>query len=111
MAAKTPKVQHNQLYLQTQAEPLCHLDTPAWFAWLETVTSFRYYTQLRIDVAHGFSRPMRPISVRREKRRQGHLWYAYIRTHGRLHKRYVGKSTAVTQDRLEEVAALLNEMW
>jgi hypothetical protein len=80
------------------------------------MTSFRYYTAQHIIVAHGYTRPMRPISVRKEKRRRGALWYAYIRTpyirtHGQLYKRYVGKSIALTQNRLDEVAFLLNEMW
>jgi hypothetical protein len=111
MAKKTPKVQGKQLYLSGEAQPLCQLDTPAWFAWLETITAFRYYTQRRQTVTQGYTRPMRPISVRKEKRRQGHLWYAYLRTHGQLYKRYVGKTAVLTQSKLDEVAAGLNEIW
>lgn len=110
MSTKTPKVQLNQLYLDEGSKPVCPMGTPAWFIWLETATSFRYHTQQQIEVVKGFTRPMRPISVRKEKRRRGFLWYAYIRTYGQLYKRYVGKTTALTQDRLDEVAALLNEM-
>lgn len=111
MAKKTSKVQRNQLYLAEDAKPVCLIDTSDWFAWLEAATSFRYHTQQQIAVAHGYTRPMRPISVRKEKRQRGYLWYAYIRTHGQLYKRYLGKSTALTQARLDEVATLLNEIW
>jgi len=111
MASKTPKVQGEQLYLAGDTQPVCQMDTPEWFAWLETITSFRYYTPQQITVARGYTRPMRPISVRKEKRRQGHLWYAYIRTHGQLYRRYVGKTAVLTQSKLDEVAARLNEIW
>ena len=111
MAAKTPKVHGEELYLARDTKPVCQLHTPEWFAWLETITSFRYYTSQQIIVAHSFTRPMRPISVRKEKRRQGHLWYAYIRTHGQLYRRYVGKTAVLTQSKLDEVAVRLNEIW
>lgn len=111
MASKTPKVQGEQLYLAGDTKPVCQMDTLEWFAWLETITSFRYYTPQQITVARGYTRPMRPISVRKEKRRQGHLRYAYIRTHGQLYRRYVGKTAVLTQSKLDEVAARLNEIW
>ncbi len=44
-----------------------------------------------------------PISVREEKRRHGYLWYAYIRVHGQLYRRHVGKTVALTQCKLDEV--------
>jgi hypothetical protein len=111
MAAKTPKVQGEQLYLAGDTKPICQLDTPEWFVHLETITSFRYYTPQQITVSRGYRRSMRPISVRKEKRRQGHLWYAYIRTHGQLYRRYVGKTAVLTQGKLDEVAVWLNEIW
>jgi hypothetical protein len=111
MAVKTPKVQGKQLFLAADRKPVCQMDTPEWFAWLETITSFRYYTSQRIIITRGLTRPMRPISVRKEKRRQGHLWYAYMRTHGQLYRRYVGKTAMLTQVKLDEVAAWLNEIW
>lgn len=110
MAAKTPKVQGERLYLAGDTKPACQLDTPEWFAWLEADTSFRYYTRQQIPVSHGYTRSMRPISVRKEKRRQGYLWYAYIRTHGQLYRRYVGKTAALTQCKLDEVAGWLNDI-
>jgi hypothetical protein len=111
MAAKTPKVQGERLYLVGDKKPVCQLDTPEWFAWLEIEASFRYYTRQQIPVGHGYTRSMRPISVRKEKRRQGYLWYAYIRTHGQLYRQYVGKTAALTQCKLDEVAVWLNDIW
>ena len=49
--------------------------------------------------------------LRKEPRRQGWFWYAYLRSHGLLHKRYVGKSERLTIARLEEMATILNELW
>lgn len=111
MAKSTPRVQANQLYLAPATTPFCRLDSPTWFTWLETAAAFRYFSQQRIPVTRNYARPIRPISVRKEKRRQGYLWYAYLRTNGRLHKRYVGKSTALTTTRLDEIALELNLIW
>jgi hypothetical protein len=52
-----------------------------------------------------------PISLRKEQRRRGTLWYAYKRNHGVLHKRYVGKSAALTSAKLDEVAVELSRAW
>ena len=111
MAKTTPKVQHNQLYLNGTQPPLCQVDSSDWFAWLETATIFRYYPRQQAVIAHGHTRPMFPVSLRKEKRRRGYLWYAYRRTHGVLHKRYVGKSAVLTSQRLDEVAAWLDALW
>lgn len=111
MAKSTPQVQANQLYLAPATTPFCRLDSPTWFAWLETAIAFGYFSPQRLSVAYDYTRPIRPISVRKEKRRQGYLWYAYLRTNGRLHKRYLGKSTALTMTRLDEIALALNLIW
>lgn len=111
MPKTTAQVRDNQLYIEGQSTPFCKVGSDEWFGWLETATDFRYYTRQRIQVARGHYREMRPISVRREKRRQGYLWYANIRTHATLYKRYVGKPTALITARLDEVAAMLNVIW
>ena len=89
---------------------VCEVGTAQWFEWLEEATKFRYYTMQKVHVAHDYYRSMRPISVRKEKRRQGFFWCAYLRTNGRLHKRYVGRSQALTIDKLDEIADVLNEI-
>ena len=111
MANKTAKIQSKQLYLPESDAPLCLLGSRAWFAWLETATTFRYFSSQRLLVAHTYYRALRPISLRKEKRRQTSLWYAYLRSHGCLHKRYVGKSIALTEARLDEIATVLNQQW
>jgi len=111
MAQTTPKVQYNQLYLNGTRTPVCQVGSSDWFAWLETASSFRYYTTRQTQVARGHTRALFPISVRKEKRRQGYLWYAYRRAHGLLHKRYVGNTTTLTRERLDEVAAWLDTVW
>ncbi len=111
MSKSTPQVQDNQLYLAEAATPFCLVNSPTWFTWLETAATFRYFSQQRLPVTRNYARPIRPISIRKEKRRQGYLWYAYLRTNGRLHKRYLGKSTALTMTRLDEIALVLNQIW
>ena len=108
MTKTTPKVQGKQLYLNHQKSPVCQLGSPAWFLWLNAIPAFRYYSQRRRAVAPAYTRPLRPISLRKEKRRRGYLWYAYIRTHGQLYKRYVGKTMTLTVARLDEIAAELD---
>ncbi len=111
MAKNTPKVQHKQLYLSGADTPICRVGSPEWFAWLETTTAFRYVTDQQTEIVPGHARPMYPISVRKEKRRRQYLWYAYRRSNGLLHKRYVGKTMALTASRLDEIAAWLDEIW
>jgi len=111
MAKKTAKVQHNQLYLNGEDSPVCALGSPDWFAWLATATTFRYYSQQRQIIIHGSGPLLSPISLRKEKRRRGALWYAYKRRHGCLHKRYVGQLAALTLAKLDEVALTLNQLW
>ena len=110
MARMIPKVMANQLYLSNNAEPVCTVESPAWFDWLEEAKAFRYHSQQRHNVIRGYGPTFAPISLRKEKRRRGFLWYAYRRSYRVLHKRYVGKSETLTRDRLEEVARALNEV-
>ncbi len=83
----------------------------AWFAWLDTATSFRYFSSQRRNLSRGHGPLFAPISLRKERRRRGGLWYANRRAHGILYKRYVGKSAALTPEKLEEMAVLLNDLW
>ena len=110
MAKITAKIQQQQLFCFSNPLPLCRLDSPAWFGWLETALTFRYFSEQRRNVFRGFGPPYAPVSFRKERRRQGELWYAYRRVYGVLHKRYAGKSADLTTARLEEIAILLNEV-
>lgn len=72
------------------------LDGPGWFAWLKEVSCFTFVGQNGHYIA------------RRETRSQrGSYWYAYVTRNGRRYKMALGKRAAVTQARLESVAAKL----
>lgn len=111
MSSKSPEVRGQQLYLPTSPQPVCSVDSNAWFSWLETAVAFRYHSQARVVMMRGHGPQASPISLRKEQRRRGALWYAYKRNHGVLHKRYVGKSAALTSARLDEVAVALSRVW
>lgn len=82
-----------------------HLDTPAWFAWLEDSTTDRFSYAL-FNRAKGYIDGF--MTVRKERRQRGSAyWSAYRRQGQRLRKRYIGRSPALTQARLEEIAAQL----
>jgi len=67
------------------------IDTRAWFAWLEQITSFCYSSRLTWV----------RLTVRREQRRQQRYWYAYSKIDGKLHNIYLGKRQHLTQTRLD----------
>lgn len=111
MTRTTPRIQEQHLYLPDQQTPLCAVGSPAWFVWLSTATSFRFASTQRRIIIHGHGPLLAPISLRKERRRQGMFWYAYRRAHGQLHKRYVGCSGQLTLARLNTVATILHDCW
>jgi len=69
-------------------------DSTEWFAWLASLSSFRFVGQ----VGH--------FSARRGyNRRPNRSWYAQRTIHQRYHSKYIGVSEDVTIDRLEHIAA------
>ena len=71
-------------------------ESPAWFGWLEQVSSFAFRGQR----GH--------YTARKESRARGETyWYAYLGAGKQLSKKYLGKSRELTLARLEEVAARL----
>ncbi len=104
MAKTTPQIRDMQLFCYPDPAPICMLDSPAWFVWLETATTFRYFSSQRHNWHHGHGPLFAPVSFRKERRRQGWLWYAYRRAYRVLHKRYVGKTDGLTAAKLEETA-------
>lgn len=117
MAKMTPEIRGQLLFCYLAPLPVCPVGSPAWFAWLATVSvsvsvsAFRYGSGQRRNLFRGHGPLYRPASFRKEQRRQVGLWYAYRRVHGVLYKRYVGKTAVLTQDKLDEVAAWLNDIW
>ncbi len=110
MAKTTPKIHDKQLFCYPDPTPVCTLDSAGWFLWLETAMTFRYFSSQRHNWHRGHGPLFAPVSFRKERRRQGWLWYANRRVHGILHKRYVGKSAKLTAAKLEETAVWLNEI-
>ncbi len=71
-------------------------ESPAWFAWLEQVSSFAFWGK----DGH--------YTARKESRPRGEAyWYAYVGAGKKLMKKYLGKTADVTLARLEQVAAAL----
>jgi LuxR family transcriptional regulator, maltose regulon positive regulatory protein len=79
-------------------DPRLALDTPAWFAWLESATHFCYVSR----------HPIYAMIVRKEKRRHSFYWFAYVKKASKLHNAYLGKSETLTQQKLETVVVRLN---
>jgi hypothetical protein len=75
------------------------LDTPAWFAWLETADRFCFSTQ------HHTYR----FTARKEMRRGHCYWYAYMKNASKLHNFYLGKSSRLTLAHLEQAALTLRD--
>ncbi|GAC1399779.1 MAG: hypothetical protein NVSMB49_10620 [Ktedonobacteraceae bacterium] len=72
-------------------------ESPAWFAWMDQVTSFAF---------HGRNGS---YTMYKERKQRGEgYWYAYVRVKGRLSKRYLGRGIDLTLPRLEQVA---HELW
>lgn len=91
----TPLVLHHRLRLPNATT--IAVESPAWFAWLATASSFCYTPPTSIY----------RLTLRKEKRRNTFYWYAYLKVDSKLHNAYVGPSTALTVHRLEAVTTLL----
>lgn len=73
------------------------IDTKAWFSWLIQANRFCYW-----PTTSSFR-----LTVRKEKRRHAYYWYAYLKNARKLHNAYVGRTEAVTSERLQQVFAHL----
>ena len=70
-------------------------DSPAWFAWLETVSSLRFLGQ------------QGRWSAYRDKRRASCCWFAYRRIHGHQYVYALGSPHELTIARFEQMATTL----
>src|SRR3989442_14799322 len=99
-SAMTPTVQGETLvYRQDGQDLLLPVDTAAWFAWLETASTFSFVSETG------------RFTARREQaghKRGGWYWKAYRKRHGKLYRAYLGTSEGVTLDRLRIGAARLS---
>jgi len=107
MAKNIPMVSGVTLLDPQHAGPSIHLDTPAWLAWLEAPTT-THFSYALFNRARGYIDGF--MTVRKERRqRGGTYWTVYRRQGQQVHKIYVGRSTALTQARLDQIAALLRQ--
>jgi LuxR family maltose regulon positive regulatory protein len=97
LAKTTPIVRGNTLTYQQGKQELL-VDTPAWYAWLETASAFAFTSEAGT------------FTARRERagnQRGGWYWKAYRTQHGKLTSLYLGKAEALTLERLNAVAKAL----
>jgi hypothetical protein len=108
MAKTIPVVRSGLLLEPEPGDPSIALDTPAWFAWLAapTTTHFSYALFNReCGYIDGF------LTVRKERRQRGSAyWVAYRRQGAQVRKVYVGPAAALTQARLDQIAARLHQV-
>lgn len=92
----TPVVRAGYLYV-AGCQPL-PVGSDEWFAWLQTARLFSY------QASQGDR-----LTLRKEKRRQGDYWYAYLKRDRKLHNAYVGRSASLTPERLASLLAQLRQ--
>ncbi|HEX4205879.1 MAG TPA: LuxR C-terminal-related transcriptional regulator [Ktedonobacteraceae bacterium] len=86
------------VYEQQGQNVVILVDTPSWYAWLETATTFTFTCDEGTFTAH---------KARAGNRRGGWYWRAYRRKRGRLSRCYLGVPTNLTLARLREAARCL----
>lgn len=86
------------VYEQQGQNMVVLVDTPSWYAWLETATTFSFTCEEGTFTAH---------KARAGNRRGGWYWRAYRRRRGRLSRCYLGVSTNLTLAKLREAARCL----
>jgi DNA repair exonuclease SbcCD ATPase subunit len=84
--------------VETEDGKVFELDSPKGSAWLESIGSFRFEP----------TGANKPYTVRKESGKGGDYWYGYRKVAGKLHKKYIGKSSELNTAKLEEIAEALN---
>src|SRR5207248_7560403 len=83
------------VYREGNQEGVLTIGTAAWFAWLETASTFSFISEVGTFTAR---------KERASTQRGGWYWKAYRKQHGKLSSRYLGKSETLTLVRLQAVA-------
>ena len=91
-----PSVMHG--LIETENGKVFELDSARGKVWLESALSFRFEP----------AGDNKPYTVRKESGKGGDYWYGYRKQNGRLHKKYIGKSSELSTAKLEEIAEALN---
>jgi len=84
--------------IETGEGKVFELDSPKGVTWVEAIGSFRYEP----------TGTNKPYTVRQETKKGGDYWYGYRKVAGKLHKKYIGKSSELSTAKLEEIAEALN---
>lgn len=84
--------------VEVESGAVFELDSPKGSTWLETTKSFRFIP----------NSPNTPYTARKEPGKGGDYWYGYRKVTGRLHKKYIGKTSDLSTAKLEDVAEALN---
>ncbi|MEG4810319.1 hypothetical protein QUA82_21795 [Microcoleus sp. F8-D3] len=84
--------------VETDDGKVFELDSSKGSTWLESVNSFRFEP----------TEASKPYTVRKESGKGGDYWYGYRKVAGRLHKKYIGKTSELSTAKLEEIAEALN---
>src|SRR5256884_8507484 len=91
-----PTVQGDILvYREGDQEGVLTIGTAAWFAWLETASTFSFVSAVGTFTAR---------KEQASTQRGGWYWKAYRKQHSKLSSRYLGKSETLTLARLQAVA-------
>lgn len=101
MATMTPTVRGDRLVYQhplNEREHILVVGTPAWYNWLTTATTFAFT---------GDSGTYTARKERAGNKRGGWYWKAYRTQHSKHSSLYLGKSEALTLERLHAVAHTL----
>src|SRR6266550_1418037 len=99
MTKMTPLVRGDSLiYQQDEHEQVLAVETPAWFAWLATASTFAFTSENGTFTAR---------KERASNQRGGWYWKAYRTQHGKHSSLYLGKAEALTLERLNAVAQAL----
>ena len=105
MGANLPRISEQWVYGVEVPSGSVQLDSAAWFGWLAAETTRRFsYPLYEREVGYivGW------ITVRKERRQRGsEYWVAYRRVRGQVRKVYLGRSEAVTTQRLHAVGCQL----
>jgi hypothetical protein len=95
----TPLVRGDRLiYRHDDHEQVLVVETPTWFAWLATASTFAFTSTTGTFTAR---------KERASNQRGGWYWKAYRTQHGKLSSLYLGKAEALTLERLNAVAQAL----
>jgi LuxR family transcriptional regulator, maltose regulon positive regulatory protein len=92
----TPKILYGRIYTEDDYTGTL-VGSPAWFAWLDTATTFYYEGREGVFTAHC-----------ERRQRGGFYWIAYRRRAGVLRRCHLGKAHQLTLERLQTVAGTLN---